>query len=113
MSEREIIAKKLKCLRELNGYTQERLADFLGIGRSAYSNYETGDREAPLSVLESLANLYGCDLYSFYSEDDDVCKEMLATAFRVDDLSSDDMKQIADFKCVVRNYIKMDSLIEK
>lgn len=113
MAEREIVATNLKLLREASGFTQDKLAEYLGIGRSAYSNYESGDREAPLGVVEKLADLYGCDSYSFYEESQDVRKMMLATAFRVDNLSLEDMKQIADFKRVVKNYMKMDMLLRK
>lgn len=113
MTEKEIVAANLKRLREANGFTQEHVANFLNIGRSAYSNYETGDREAPLEVMEKLCNLYGCELYMVYEEDADVVKNMLATAFRVDDLSAEDMKQVADFKCVVKNYLKMEMLLAR
>lgn len=113
MTERVAVAVNLKCLREANGYTQERLADYLGIGRSAYSNYESGAREVPLNVLERLADLYGCELFSLYEENGDVRDMMLATAFRVDDLSSDDMEQLAAFKRVVKNYMKMDMLLKR
>lgn len=113
MVDREIVAINLKLLREACGFTQDKLAEYLGIGRSAYSNYESGDRETPLGVVEKLADLYGCDSYSFYEESQDVRKMMLATAFRVDNLSLEDMKQIADFKRVVKNYMKMDMLLKK
>ena len=63
MEERLIIAKNIKLLRQASNYTQESVASFLGIGRSAYSNYESGDRELPLSCMEKLADLYGCDAY--------------------------------------------------
>ena len=39
MEERLIIAKNIKLMREASNYTQENVASFLGIGRSAYSNY--------------------------------------------------------------------------
>lgn len=113
MEEREIIAKNIKMMREASGFTQENVASFLGIGRSAYSNYETGDRELPLVFMEKLADLYGCDAYLMYEEDGSVVENMLATAFRADSLSAEDMKQIAAFKCVVKNYLKMDMLIRK
>ena len=45
MEERLIIAKNIKLLRQASNYTQESVASFLGIGRSAYSNYESGDRD--------------------------------------------------------------------
>ena len=63
--------------------------------------------------MEKLADLYGCDAYSLYEEDADVMESMLATAFRVNDLSPEDMKQVADFKRVVKNYLKMEVLLEK
>mgnify|MGYP003468597180 FL=1 len=113
MNERTIVSKNIKRMREACRFTQEQVSQFLGIGRSAYSNYETGDRELPLEVMEKLADLYGCDLFLLYEEDADIVKNMLTTAFRVDDLSADDMKQIADFKAVVKNYLKMDLLLNQ
>ena len=101
MEDRLIIAKNIKLLRQASNYTQENVASFLGIGRSAYSNYESGDRELPLSCMEKLADLYGCDAY------------MLATAFRVDNLSPADMEQIAAFKRVVKNSLMMDTMLSK
>ena len=98
MEERLIIAKNIKLLRQASNYTQESVASFLGIGRSAYSNYESGDRELPLSCMEKLADLYGCDAYMLYEENESVIEDMLATAFRVDNLSPADMEQIAAFK---------------
>lgn len=113
MEERLIIAKNIKLLRQASNYTQENVASFLGIGRSAYSNYESGDRELPLSCMEKLADLYGCDAYMLYEENESVIEDMLATAFRVDNLSPADMEQIAAFKRVVRNSLMMDTMLSK
>lgn len=49
--------------------------------------------------MEKLADLYGCDAYSLYEEDADVMESMLATAFRVNDLSPEDMGYCSK-KCV-------------
>lgn len=111
MDERYTIARNVKLLREASGFTQKHVADFLGIQRSTYSNYETGDRELPLPVMEKLADLYGCDTFALYEENMNVMESMLATAFRVDDLSAEDMAQIADFKRIVKSYLKMDYLL--
>ena len=113
MEERLIIAKNIKLLRQASNYTQENVASFLGIGRSAYSNYESGDRELPLSCMEKLADLYGCDAYMLYEENESVIEDMLATAFRVDNLSPADMEQIAAFKRVVKNSLMMDTKLSK
>ena len=113
MEDRLIIAKNIKLMRQASNYTQEDIASFLGIGRSAYSNYESGDRELPLSCMEKLADLYGCDAYMLYEENESVIEDMLATAFRVDNLSPADMEQIAAFKRVVRNSLMMDTMLSK
>lgn len=113
MEERITIAGNLKRLREANGFTQEHVANFLNIGRSAYSNYETGDRECPLEIMEKLSDLYGCEPYLLYEEDANVVKNMLTTAFRVNEVSTEDMQHIAAFKKVVMNYLKMDMLLAR
>lgn len=103
----------LKLLRDANHFRQEDVADYLGIKRSTYSNYETGDREAPWVVLEKLANLYGCDQYDLESENQDVLQGVIACAFRVDSMSVEDMKQVAAFKQLVMNYVKMKKIAER
>jgi transcriptional regulator with XRE-family HTH domain len=108
-----IVGKNLKLLREANKFSQEQVSSFLGINRSAYSNYETGDREAPLEVLEKVSNLYGCDMYLLFEEKDQIVKEMLVCAFRVNNISESDMVEIAHFKDVVKNYIKINQLLAK
>jgi len=108
-----IVGKNLKILREKSGFTQAQVADFLGINRSTYSNYESGDREAPLDILEKSADLLGCDLYLLFEEDEKVVQEMLVCAFRVDDISDADMEEIAQFKHLVKSYLKMDQLLQK
>lgn len=113
MDERLIIAKNIKLMREFSDFTQENVASFLGITRSAYSNYELGTRELPLEHMENLADLYGCDAYILYEEDTDVVNNMLTTAFRVDNLSAEDMAQVAAFKRMVKNSLMMDNLLSK
>ena len=111
MEERLIVASNIKRLRDTSGFTQDIVANYLNVNRSAYANYETGARELPLQLMEKLADLYGCEMYDLYSEDVDVVSTMLATAFRVDTLSREDMEQIAAFKRIVNNSLKMDKLL--
>lgn len=113
MSTDNIVAANIKKLREASEFTQEHMASCLGIGRSAYANYEAGTRDIPLALLEKICDLYGCDLSLVYEEDADMLKDLLVTAFRVNDLSADDMRQIAAFKRVVRDYLNMDRLLAR
>lgn len=107
----KVVGRNLKALRDANKFTQERIADYLGINRSTYSNYESGDREAPIEVLEKACDLFGCGLDMLFSEDEKALKNMLVCAFRADGLSDSDMREVATFKKVVMNYLKMDSLM--
>lgn len=111
--DKSIIGRNLKSLREANGYTQEQLSDYLGIRRSAYANYEAGDREAPLEVLEKAADLFGCELSLLFEEDETAVANMLVCAFRADDLNVEDMREVAAFKSIVMNYLKMERMLAK
>lgn len=48
----------LRDLREDNDIKQETIAKYLGISQQAYSNYENGHREIPVTVVKELAKLY-------------------------------------------------------
>ncbi|MGL5785656.1 MAG: helix-turn-helix domain-containing protein [Bacteroidales bacterium] len=110
----KIIAQNLKALRNYNRFTQDQVAAFLGLNnRSTYSNYESGDREAPLDVLEKCADLYGCDLSLLFEENEVSTREMLVCAFRVDGIEPSDMQEIAAFKNIVKSYMKLNTLLAK
>lgn len=111
MEEKMVVGRNLKALREANGYTQEQVANFLGIGRSAYANYEAGERETPMEVMERASELFGCELALLFDEDEQAVKNMLVCAFRADNLSVNDMKEVAAFKNIVLNYMKMERLM--
>lgn len=111
MNENSIIGNNLKSLREANNFTQEQVASYLGINRSAYANYETGDREAPIEVLEKACNLFGCEMELLFETDKNVVKNMLVCAFRADNLNANDLKEVCAFKEIVMNYMKMERLL--
>ncbi len=56
------IAKNLKTLRELHDYTQDYVADYLGVSQNTYSLMERGETRITIDRLETLATLYNMDL---------------------------------------------------
>ena len=108
---KEIIGRNLKFLREANHFTAQNVADYLGIQRSTYANYESGLREMPLSLMEKTSDFLGVELAALYEADDTKHPDVLRCAFRIDTLNSQDSKEIALFKSVVMNYMKMCSLV--
>ncbi len=103
----------IRAYRERMNLSQEAVASFLDIKRETLSYYENstdGRAEAPLDVLEKLADLYGVDLTDFFENDASQLKANLAFAFRASDLKENDLSQIAQFRKVVKNYIKLIDL---
>ena len=49
---------RLKSLREMRGWSQEDVAKRIGVGRTTYLKYETGENR-PVRKLNELARLFG------------------------------------------------------
>lgn len=60
--------EKLKALRIRNHFTQQDIADRLGVTRSTVSNFEIGRRKPEIDVLEKLAEVYKVDLNYFATQ---------------------------------------------
>ena len=55
----DVVARNIRQLRELEGWSQETLAAKLGCTRSAVSYYESGRISPKMAMLEKLAALFG------------------------------------------------------
>ncbi len=106
-----MFSENLKALRTANELTQEQVASYLGVQRSAYANYEAGTRNMPLEQMQRTADLFGCPLSTLLSEDPSEVKNLLSFAFRADHLTVNDLNELANFKKVALNYIKMSKLL--
>ena len=59
---KNLLPEKLKELRKMNNYTQDYVAEVLGVVRQTYSHYETGKRTPDATALYKLAGLYNISL---------------------------------------------------
>lgn len=50
---------KIKELRKAKGISQEQVANGLGVSVRAYQNYEYGQREPNIEMINKIANFYG------------------------------------------------------
>lgn len=55
-------SERLKSLRKQHNMTQGQLAEKIGVGRSAISMYEMGEREPDFETLEALADTFNVDM---------------------------------------------------
>ena len=107
------IGTNLKVWRVKLGYSQEIIAEYLGILRENISYFETGQREIPVKYLEKISELFGIEPELLFEEDMKIQDAEMALAFRNDDdLSIDSMKKVAQFKKIVRNYLMIESKLE-
>lgn len=100
----------IKGLRDKYGYTQDKVAAFLGVKREMISFYETGEREVPLEILEKLSDLFGVDLDVFFVENVEEALAEVVFAFRKNDMGNEDMDAMAAFGKIVKNYLKISNL---
>ena len=65
------LSKRLKEAREYRGFSQEEIAGYLGVPRSAISLIENGSRRVSATELSRLANLYQTTMESLTGLDRD------------------------------------------
>jgi transcriptional regulator with XRE-family HTH domain len=111
MTQNEIIGKNISHFRKILGLSQDELADYLDISRPEVSYFENGSRRIPSAIITKAAKLFGVEEYDLFEADPEVRGAHLSFAFRAEGLTSDDLKQIADFKKIVLNYLSMKNAL--
>jgi transcriptional regulator with XRE-family HTH domain len=77
------------------------------------SYYENGTREVPFEIISKLSDLYGIELELFYEENPEILNENIAFAFRTDGFDKNDLESIAEFKAIIKNYLKINRLLNR
>lgn len=102
-------ADKLRKARESRGYTQQQVADHMGISKSTYCGYETGKRQPDVQKIKQISNFLGVsgdDLletgYTTPSKPDVLDEVDVAFYGEYKELSEDDKDTIRDMVRVMR-----------
>ncbi len=82
------IANRLVNLRKTNNYSQEALAEKLGISRQAVSKWERAEASPDTDNLILLARLYGVSLDELLSTEDEIPRPLTVEEPRVEDNQS-------------------------
>ena len=77
------LGKRIQYLRQLRGYSQEKLAEAIDIATTSLSYVETGRGFMTLSTLEKLANVLNVELYEIFQfstkeKKEDMCKYIIS-----------------------------------
>lgn len=69
---RKRLGDKIRKVRDLRGYSEDYMAQQLGISQRQYSRYELGENDPGVERLESIATLLGLSLVELLSFDEQV-----------------------------------------
>ena len=106
---KKTISNNLRIWRNKYGYSQEKIAIYLGITRENISYFESGEREIPIKHLEKLSDLFGVSPVTFYDDSKLNNEFEIAFAFRnKENISNETMHNIARFQKIISNYMKMN-----
>lgn len=61
--------EKLKELRKLEGWTQEEVANKIGVSKQTYSHYENEKRKPSLGTIKELAAVYQVNIDDIFAEE--------------------------------------------
>lgn len=103
--DRKTLGERLREAREYLGFSQEEVATFLGVPRSALSLIETGQRKVDALELKKLAGLYKRPVGYFTGEEAEETSfgaDVKHLARKVSELSLDDREELSRFADFLR-----------
>jgi transcriptional regulator with XRE-family HTH domain len=107
--DRKALGERLREAREYLGFSQDQVATFLGISRSALSLMETGQRKVEALELKKLAVLYKRPLGYFTGEEQEEASfgaDVRYLARKVSELSPEDRNEVVQFAEYLRAKTK-------
>jgi len=103
------IASKIRVLRKTRGYTQQQLADMLGVQRATISNYEIGRRCPHIKELQKLAEILGVNLEYFGISNDDLGDLVAKARVIFDDKEIPTEEKAKVYKEILKLYLDLDA----
>ena len=104
---KNVNAARIKELRENRNISQEKLAEKIGISKSAISMYEQGSRIAPMKIQEKIANFFGVSLDYLWgrkAEENKSSNEL--SEWLETQLASKDKEQVRKIRNIINEVIK-------
>lgn len=90
--------ENLRIARERRGFTQKEMAERLGVAKSTYSLYESGNREPGVPTIKKIADILcvsADELLGIIFEPDTLAAHFDGSEFTEDEL--DEIRQFAEF----------------
>ncbi len=105
------IGKQIENARKKAGFSQDIIADYLGIDQGLFSKYENGERPITMDNLDKLKDLFKCTL-SYFIEGENENLILDNIALRGSKIDGESLKTISYMNKIIANLQEMDRLIE-
>jgi len=99
----DIFCENLKNARIAKGFTQKEVADSIGVAKSTYSLYESGNREPGVPTIKKISNILEISTDTLLGIEQ---IGTLAAHFDGDEYTDDELEEINKFADFVRNRRK-------
>jgi transcriptional regulator with XRE-family HTH domain len=96
--------ENLRNARMKKGYSQKEVAENIGVAKSTYSLYESGNREPSVQTIKKLADLLSVSADDLLGIDDE--PHTLAAHFDGSEFTEDELDEIRQFAEFVKNKRK-------
>jgi Zn-dependent peptidase ImmA (M78 family)/transcriptional regulator with XRE-family HTH domain len=107
-----LIGRKLKELREVNGYTQEEVSRITGINRSKLSQVENGKMGISNEELYKISRLLGQPLEYFFEEEESPVRNVLLFKAK-NSLDEEDLELVKNCQEIGINYTELEELVSE
>ena len=95
------VIEKIRFMRTFKGWTQEELADKLGISTHAYAKIERGETDVSLSRIKQIADVMEIELSQLFNLDENTIVNLTGK------------NQVYTFQCNQCNDLKVNTLDEQ
>lgn len=96
--------ENLKIARERKGISQKEMAEQIGVAKSTYSLYESGNREPNVQTIKKIADVLNVTADELLGLEDE--PQTIAAHFDGSEYTEDELEEIKQFAAFVKNRKK-------
>lgn len=96
--------ENLRDVREQKGLSQKEVAEKIGVAKSTYSLYESGNREPNVQTIKKISDVLNVSADKLLGIDNEPMT--LAAHFDGDEYTEDELEEIRQFAAFVKNKRK-------
>ena len=92
--------ENLKIARERKGISQKDMAESIGVAKSTYSLYESGNREPNVQTIKKISDILNVSADELLGIDDE--PQTIAAHFDGDEYTEEELNKIKEFAAFVK-----------